>query len=79
MHAFINRAHRFEHTAIFVRGSKKLREKLSASPMYVIISETFQHIKESMYEFSDHIFGRACAKSQICNSKIEGGVPKTRR
>ena len=68
-----------EHTAIFARVSEKLRKKLSTSPFYVNISETIQHTKKCMQEFSDHIFGRACAKSQICNSKIEGGVPKTRR
>ena len=70
MHAFIDHAHRFGHIAI-------LREKLSTSSIYVIISETFQRIKKRMQEFLDHIFGHTCAESQICNSKIEGGVPKT--
>ena len=78
MHALIDHAHRFEHTAILARVSKKLGEKLSFSSIYAIISETFQHIKKSMQEFSDHIFGRACAKFQVCNSKIVRGVLKTR-
>ena len=78
MHAFINHANTSENTAIFARVSEKLREKLAISFLYAIISETFQHIVKSMQEFLDHIFGRASAKSQVCNFKTVGGVPKIR-